>query len=439
MKPKIKLKSYEKEINKMVKKINIHKNDIWYPDNKLKSKHIKVNTWFTITEQSSTKKVHFKENVYDVDEEETVMYHAKKVLLNLTLSQKNIINSWLNIYSKMYNISLKYIKNNIKNDKKVTNFMHLRSLLKKEKQELIQNSTITVHDTDYAIKLACQNYKSALTNYKNGNIKYFRIRYWKSNKDIKVMDMEKINFSKNGIRPKILGNVIGYYNGEKFKFETIKHNCRLQKYKGEYFLYVPELIIDNNNNKKKNKQITIDPGIRRFCTGITENKIVKIAENGSKCIEKYLKRKDNIMNNENINHNIKKKNECIINKKIHNLVNELHWKTIDYLTKNNNTILIGNMSSKSIVKKTGNLQNITKRIALSLRFFEFNQRLKYKCNVRKVKYGMINEWMTSKMCSLCGDINKTLGSGEIFKCNKCKMCMERDINGARNIHIKAIH
>ena len=42
------------------------------------------------------------------------------------------------------------------------------------------------------------------------------------------------------------------------------------------------------------------------------------------------------------------------------------------------------------------------------------------------------------MCSLCGNINENLGSCEIYNCNKCKRIMERDINGARNIYIKAI-
>ena len=44
----------------------------------------------------------------------------------------------------------------------------------------------------------------------------------------------------------------------------------------------------------------------------------------------------------------------MINKKIRNLTDELHWKTINYLVKNYDTILIGNMSSKGIVSKDGN-------------------------------------------------------------------------------------
>ena len=55
-----------------------------------------------------------------------------------------------------------------------------------------------------------------------------------------------------------------------------------------------------------------------------------------------------------------------------------------------------------------------------------------------MKYGKIKEWMTSKMCSNCGEIDEKLGSKEIYECKKCKIKLDRDINGARNIHIKAI-
>jgi putative transposase len=435
---KFKLDTREEGINKMAKNIAIHKNDIWCPTGKLDSKNIKLNSWFTINEFNSPKEEIFKENEYELDEKEDVKYNSKRILLDLTLKQKMIINEWLNSYLNMYNAALKYVKNNIKTDKKVLNFQYLRSKLKNEKEKLVKKSSIKVHDIDYAIKLVCQNYKSALTNYKMGNIKEFRIRFWRTKKENKVMDLEKDNFSKKGIRHLILGEVKGYYNGEQFNFSEVGCDSKLQKKNGNYYLYVPNLIDKITDNKTRNKVITIDPGIRRFGTGITENKVIKIGEGCSLKIENYLKRKDGILKNENINKVIKKKNEKMINKKISNLVDDLHWKTINYLTENNEKILIGNMSSKGIVSKKGNLNKMTKRIAQSLRFYEFRSRLKYKCNIKNAEYGNINEWMTSKMCSMCGNVKENLGGNEKYECVKCGIKMERDINGARNIHMRAI-
>ena len=144
------------------------------------------------------------------------------------------------------------------------------------------------------------------------------------------------------------------------------------------------------------------------------------------------------MNVYKIPERIKKKNDKMINKKISNITDEMHWKTINYLTNNNETILIGNMSSKDIVKKGGKLNRMTKRISMNLKFYVFKQRMRYKCYTKGVKFGEINEWMTSKMCSICGNIKEDLGSAEIYKCDKCDKHMERDVNGARNIYIRGI-
>lgn len=428
----------EFDIFTMVTKILNHADDIWCPtiDNFVIYNKLKLNTWFSITE-TIPENVDFVHNKYDIEVKENAKYKCKRIELDLTEKQKQIINIWLYAFSDMYNETLKYIKENIDDDKKVLNFYYVRDLLKKEKETLVKRSGIKVHDIDYAIKLACQNYKSALTNFKKGYIKHFRVRYWRKNKNIKLMDMEKNNFTGNSIRKLILGEVKGYYNGKRYDFNLIDCDCRLQKNEGKYYLYVPELIslVETNN---KSKQITIDPGIRRFGTGITEDKVVKIGEGSDKIIKNYILRKDKIMKNENISEKIKKKNEKMINRKISNLVEELHWKTINYLVKNYETVLIGNMSSKSIVSKNGNLNKMTKRIAMHLSFNKFHQRLKYKCNANGVEYGKIKEWMTSKMCSVCGNIHENLGSSEVYECVKCNTIMERDVQGARCIHIKGI-
>ena len=96
------------------------------------------------------------------------------------------------------------------------------------------------------------------------------------------------------------------------------------------------------------------------------------------------------------------------------------------------------MSIKSIVNKKGKLNKIYKRVGLRLNFYKFHQRLKYKCDINDRDYGKINEWLTSKTCSMCGNINEKLGSSEVYNCVNCKSIFDRDINGARNIYIRAI-
>lgn len=441
---------YENKKHTMKQKVIKHKKDIWRPPLDIELNEIpKFKSWFSILE-SKKQNVNFTDGIYHTLPQESVKYKSKEIILNLTRQQKLIVNTWLNAYLEMYNVTLKYIKDNINNDKYATNYIHVRSKLMDKKKEILakfcnistrksKKTSVKVHDIDYAIKLACSNWKSAITNLSLGNIKFFRIRYWRKNKPIKIMDLEKNDFDNGSIRSSILGKVKGLYNGKKFSFNSIECDCRLKRVNDDYYLYVPEYIdLENEYVKhKKNKQITIDLGVRTFATCITENKVVKIGNNCGKRIKENLLRKDNIINNSKISEKIKKKNEKIINKKIKNLVREMHWKTINYLVKEYDTILVGDLSAKSIVSKRGRLSPMTKRISMNLSFYEFRQKLKYKCCLNKTKYGVIDEWMTSKMCSRCGEIKEELGGKKIYRCEKCKLIIDRDINGARNIHIKA--
>ena len=66
----------------------------------------------------------------------------------------------------------------------------------------------------------------------------------------------------------------------------------------------------------------------------------------------------------------------------------------------------------------------------------FKQRLINKARQFGKKVVIVNEAYTSKTCSCCGDVHTSLGGNKIFKCQKCKSIMDRDVNGAKNIFLK---
>jgi transposase len=49
---------------------------------------------------------------------------------------------------------------------------------------------------------------------------------------------------------------------------------------------------------------------------------------------------------------------------------------------------------------------------------------------------LVNEFRTSKLCncSNCKNIKDNLGSAKIYKCDKCNMILDRDINASINIY-----
>jgi transposase len=126
-----------------------------------------------------------------------------------------------------------------------------------------------------------------------------------------------------------------------------------------------------------------------------------------------------------------------IQRKITNLVDELHFKTCNHLCKNYHTIVIGKISTQSIVRGD-TLTAMTKRVLLALRHYEFRMRLKAKCEESNIQFYEVDESYTTKTCSVCGIINHEVGANKTFKCvnAECHVKMKRDYNGARGIFLK---
>ena len=55
-----------------------------------------------------------------------------------------------------------------------------------------------------------------------------------------------------------------------------------------------------------------------------------------------------------------------------------------------------------------------------------------------MKYKLIDEWGTSKMCTFCTQYDKNLGKKRIYKCSNCNVKLDRDIVGSRNITMKGM-
>jgi putative transposase len=179
--------------------------------------------------------------------------------------------------------------------------------------------------------------------------------------------------------------------------------------------------------------------LRTFMTGLSNNNGFNIAPGINAKIVCDIKRLNKINNNKNIKNKIKKKNSRMINRKIKNKVDELHWKTIKMLTDSFSNILLGNMSSKSIVKRSSKILTANQKRACQMtRYYEFMMRLKYKCNATRTNFRYVDERYTSKLCSLCGHYNEKLKGVKIYNCPDCKQSMDRDINACRNILIKSM-
>jgi transposase len=404
---------------------------------------------------------------FELDELEDNNLSCKKVIILPNEEQKIKLLNMFEAYRIIFNKTLKFIKTRYFNS--INNKINLPSnLTKKEKIDFIRNNNnyifyssrdirtyflkdeisrisniynADIHSLNMAVKQACTCYKSCLTNFKNGNINKFRIRYWKQNKKAAILGIEKSAFNKSTFFISRLGSLM--INKSNFSYNKINCDCSIIYKNNKFVLIIPMMnrkILNTNNN-----YISIDPGIRTFLTGKTDKNIIEIGTNLRDNIEEIHRKIDYFSNFKGTNkkykipiRKIKKRYIKSARESLKNKIDNMHWKQINYLTNNYKNILIGKWSTKSIINnETSVLKRMDKRVASSLSYYKFIERLKYKCSIKNVNIKLVDEYYTSKTCSNCSIINNKLKGSKIFKC-KCGLNIDRDYNACRNILILSI-
>ena len=125
-------------------------------------------------------------------------------------------------------------------------------------------------------------------------------------------------------------------------------------------------------------------------------------------------------------------------RKIKQLQNEIHQKTIKFLTDEFDVVIIPPFELSNMVnRKTQKITKKTVKKMLCWSHYKFQQHLISKAEEKGIHVIIQNEAYTSKTCSWCGNIQKIVGS-EMYKCKNCDVKIDRDINGARGIFLRAL-
>jgi IS605 OrfB family transposase len=277
--------------------------------------------------------------------------------------------------------------------------------------------------------------KSNFYSCKHKNLKF------KTKKDNDTLVFEDYNF------PTVLKKIKGYYgyrtnDRKRLKIGPIqvaneagKRGCNFiyEKDTDRYFLCYPVPVeyypsddrrIENQNMNSKEGYISLDPGVRKFIVGYGSDGISVIGKGANTILTSLFLELDKESD--------LTKRRCLWTK-IKNKRNDLHWKSVKYLTDNYKDIIFGDICTSSIVRNN-TLPKIIKRILLQYSFFSFKQKLIWKGNLKDCNVISVNEAYTSKICCNCGTINN-VGSKEVYNCI-CGLEIDRDYNGAINILLK---
>jgi len=363
----------------------------------------------------------------------TIVTKSRRIRIYPSQQQKCLFKQWFGVERKVYNTCINHFK---EKDIEFKGWMKMSTVVLAEltedyiKSVPYQIKKIAVKDSYTARKTNCKKTKQSG--------KPFKLRYKSRKNPVQSCYIPKSAVSESGIYHTISG---------KLKFsekEWLKNDicdCRLINDHGRWYLSVPQKIT-TVATENQGGIVALDPGVRNFLTYFSENG--RFGWVGIHAFDRILKlnlKRDKLLSRLALTKDKKKKGKFkrTLNRTYHriqDLVDELHWQCINYLVHNFSVIIFPPFEVKGMTKKGRKLRKSVVRSMLSLRFFEFKERLKQKCKECGVLYVEQNESYTSKTNSFTGEVMTNLGGKEWFVYDGIKV--HRDLNGARNILIRAM-
>jgi putative transposase len=117
------------------------------------------------------------------------------------------------------------------------------------------------------------------------------------------------------------------------------------------------------------------------------------------------------------------------------------------LCANYSAILLPKMEVSTMVRRKGRREGSKRKISretaramLTWSHWQFRSYLLTLAAATGTRVILVNESYTSKTCGICGWIHHKLGGQRVYHCRnpECRIVLDRDINGARNILLKWI-
>jgi putative transposase len=191
--------------------------------------------------------------------------------------------------------------------------------------------------------------------------------------------------------------------------------------------------------------LALDPGVRTFMTGYDPSG--KVWEWGKQDIGRIYRlchtidKMQSEWSQKDVRHGRKyrlKKAAMRVRLKIRNLIDEMHKKLAKWLCENYRTVLLPAFETSGMIRRgQRKINSKTVRGMVTWSHYRFRQRLLHKVRAYPGRTIIVcDEAYTSKTCGQCGVLHRQLGGCKVFKCPSCKVVIDRDVNGARNILLR---
>lgn len=354
---------------------------------------------------------------------------SRKIRIYPNISQRKILKKWMGTSRNFYNRSVAYLKE-----------LGAKAIRGEVKHKAIQEQEEWAKETPYAIRgdsalEACKTVSSVKLAVMKGISKFQETRFRSKKAAIQSMPIQKSAISKGSIYRTILGAL---RTSEPIKGTS---DGRLTLENGRWFYCESEERQVSRPENQRLDAVAIDPGVRTFATIYSPEVTGKIGEGDSSHIFRLCIRLDDLLSrmsraNAKARYRMKKA-EKRLRWRIKDLIAELHWKIARYLCETFKVIFLPTFNTSEMVGKISRrIGKQTVRKMLTLSHYTFKQRLQNMAKKLGSRVFDVNEAFTSKTCSACGTLHN-IGSSKTLTC-KCGNEIDRDINGARGIYLRAL-
>lgn len=227
--------------------------------------------------------------------------------------------------------------------------------------------------------------------------------------------------------------------------EPVPQQCdqatQLIKCKGRWFAVFPEEA--PIAKAKSDLVIALDPGVRTFMTGFDGSKFLEFGAGDMGRITRLCQYLDDLTSRAAKCQNRRQRQKMRkaagrMRTKIQDLANEVHKQVACYLTENYRVIFLPTFeTSQMVAKAKRKIRSKTARAMLTWAHYRFKLFLKQAAVRRGCIVVDVTEEYTSKTCTRCGHVHTKLGGAKKFKCPECGHELDRDMNGAFGIMLKA--
>jgi putative transposase len=387
---------------------------------------------FTVPNQNlqQTCYKYFTSSLAECPDSGSTLKKSKKVRIYPTTEQKKLMKHWWGVSRFVFNQTIKYLQ---EPDRKA-NWKAIKTGIINDLPEWAKEVPYQIKSI--AVKDACEAVKNAQRKYqKTGEIQ--KVKFPSRKDKQQSCYIPKSAISAKGIYHTKLGQI-------RFT-ESLPDNfgdSRLVSRNGQYYLAIPHEV-QRWESDNQGRIVALDPGVRDFLALFSPNSFGSIGSQDIGKIQRLCYHLDDLISRSTkVNAKTRNRYRKAANRlrnKIRNLVDELHHQVARFLVDNFDVILLPTFEvSEMVLKNSRKIRSKSVRQMLNWSHYRFKQFLKHKAFEMGKLVIDCCEAYTSKTVSWTGELIHNLGGKKVIKSKIDGKTMDRDINGARGIFLRAL-